>query len=37
MSREINDIDRLAGTREFREQIVAGKTESEIRATWQPD
>lgn len=36
MSREINDIDRLAGTREFKEQIIAGKTEDEIRATWQP-
>ena len=36
MSNQINDIDKLAGTREFREQIVAGRTEDEIRATWQP-
>lgn len=36
MSNEINDIDRLAGTREFKEQIMAGKTEGEIRATWEP-
>lgn len=35
MSKEINDIDKLAGTREFKEQIIAGKTEAEIRATWQ--
>jgi len=36
ISNQINDIDRLAGTREFREQIIAGKSEDEIRATWQP-
>ena len=36
MSNQINDIDRLAGTREFKEQIMAGKTEDEIRATWEP-
>ena len=36
MSREINNIDSLAGTREFKEQIMAGKTEDEIRATWEP-
>ncbi len=36
MSAEINDIDRLVGTREFKDQISAGKTEDEIRATWQP-
>ena len=36
MSNEINDIDRLAGRREFKEQIMAGKSEGEIRATWQP-
>lgn len=29
-------IDKLAGTKQFREQIIAGKTEAEIRATWQP-
>lgn len=36
MSNQINDIDRLAGTREFKEQIMAGKSEEEIRGTWQP-
>jgi uncharacterized protein YbbC (DUF1343 family) len=36
MSNQINDIDRLAGTREFKEQIIAGKSEDEIRKTWQP-
>ncbi len=36
LSNQINDIDRLAGTREFKEQIAAGKTEEAIRATWQP-
>lgn len=36
LSDQINDIDKLAGTREFREQIVAGRSENEIRATWQP-
>ena len=29
-------FDKLAGTDELRKQIIAGKTESEIRATWQP-
>ncbi|MFN7118859.1 MAG: exo-beta-N-acetylmuramidase NamZ domain-containing protein [Saprospiraceae bacterium] len=29
-------IDKLAGTTEFRKQIIAGKTEAEIRASWQP-
>lgn len=36
ISNQIGDIDKLAGTREFREQIVAGRTEDQIRATWQP-
>lgn len=36
MSNQINNIDSLAGTREFKEQIMAGRTEDEIRATWQP-
>jgi len=29
-------IDKLAGTTQFRKQVVAGKTEAEIRKTWQP-
>jgi uncharacterized protein YbbC (DUF1343 family) len=36
LSKEINDIDKLAGTREFKEQIMAGRSEDEIRKTWQP-
>ena len=36
LSREINDIDRLAGTRDFKEQIISGKSEEEIRKTWEP-
>ena len=36
LSKEINDIDKLAGTREFKEQIIAGKTEEEIRKSWEP-
>lgn len=35
LSNQINNIDFLAGTREFKEQIAAGKSEDEIRATWQ--
>lgn len=29
-------FDKLAGTDELRKQILAGKTETEIKATWQP-
>jgi len=29
-------FDKLAGTDELRKQIIAGKTEDEIRASWQP-
>lgn len=29
-------FDKLAGTKSLREQIIAGKTESEIRKSWQP-
>lgn len=36
ISNQINNIDSLAGTREFKEQIIAGRSEDEIRATWQP-
>lgn len=34
-SRQIGDFDKLAGTSSLREQIVAGKSEEEIRATWE--
>lgn len=36
ISNQIGNIDSLAGTSEFKEQIIAGKSEDEIRATWQP-
>jgi uncharacterized protein YbbC (DUF1343 family) len=36
LSKEIGDIDKLAGTREFKEQIIAGKSEEEIRKSWEP-
>ncbi len=36
LSKEINDIDKLAGVREFKEQIIAGKSEAEIRKSWEP-
>jgi uncharacterized protein YbbC (DUF1343 family) len=35
-SKQINDIDKLAGTRDFKEQIIAGKSEEEIRKSWEP-
>jgi uncharacterized protein YbbC (DUF1343 family) len=35
-SNQMGNIDGLAGTTEFREQIVAGKTEEEIRKSWEP-
>lgn len=35
-SKEIGNIDYLAGTKEFKEQIIAGKSEEEIRKTWKP-
>jgi uncharacterized protein YbbC (DUF1343 family) len=37
LSKQINDIDKLAGTRNFKEQIIAGKTEAEIRRSWEPE
>ncbi len=30
-------FDKLAGTDELRKQIIAGKTEDEIRASWKPE
>ncbi len=36
LSKEINDIDKLSGTRNFKEQIISGKTEEEIRKSWEP-
>lgn len=33
----ISSFDRLAGSDDLRKQIIAGKTEAEIRTTWQKD
>ena len=33
----LNSFERLAGTRELRNQIIAGKSEEEIKATWAKD
>ena len=30
-------IDRLSGTEELRKQIIAGKTEQEMRESWEPE
>lgn len=35
-SREMGNIDKLAGTTLFKEQIIAGVSEEEIRKTWEP-
>lgn len=35
-SNQINSIDRLAGTYEFKKQIEAGKSAKEIVASWEP-
>jgi uncharacterized protein YbbC (DUF1343 family) len=34
-SKQIGNFDKLAGTSQLREQIIAGKSESEIRQTWE--
>lgn len=35
-SNQMGNIDKLAGTKAFKEQIIAGKTEAEIRRSWEP-
>lgn len=35
-SKQIGNFDKLAGTTILKEQIIAGKTEDEIRASWEP-
>lgn len=35
-SRQMGSIDKLAGTRTFKEQIQAGASEQEIRKSWEP-
>jgi len=36
-SNQMGNFDKLAGTALLREQIVAGKPEEEIRASWEPE
>jgi uncharacterized protein YbbC (DUF1343 family) len=36
-SKEMGNIDRLAGTTQFEEQIIAGMPEEEIRKSWEPE
>lgn len=36
LSKEIGDIDKLSGTRDFKQQIIEGKSEEEIRKSWEP-
>jgi uncharacterized protein YbbC (DUF1343 family) len=35
-SKEMGNIDKLAGTTQFKEQIMAGVSEEEIRKSWEP-
>lgn len=35
-SREIGNIDVLAGVYDFRQQIIAGKSMQEIQTSWEP-
>lgn len=35
-SNQIGSIDKLAGTKRFKEQIIAGVSEEEIRKSWEP-
>lgn len=35
-SNQIGNIDGLAGTTQFKEQILAGKCKEEIRKSWEP-
>jgi len=34
---QINNFDRLAGTETLKAQVIAGKTEKEIRDSWEPE
>ncbi len=35
-SKQMGNIDKLAGVRNFKEQIIAGTSEKEIRESWEP-
>ena len=36
LSTQMGSIDKLSGVYSFKEQIIAGKSEKEIRASWEP-
>ena len=36
LSKEMGTIERLVGVEDFRKQVIAGKSEQEIRASWAP-
>ena len=36
LSNQMNNFDKLAGDSSLRLQIIAGKSEKEIRASWEP-
>lgn len=36
LSKEMGTIEKLVGVSAFRQQIIAGKSEKEIRASWEP-
>jgi uncharacterized protein YbbC (DUF1343 family) len=36
-SNQMGNFDKLAGTKLLKEQIIAGKSEEEIRASWEPE
>lgn len=36
LSKQMNNFDRLAGVYSLKEQIIAGKSEKEIRDSWEP-
>ncbi len=35
-SKQMNSIDKLVGTEKFKQQIIAGASEEEIRKSWEP-
>ncbi|PZQ93664.1 MAG: DUF1343 domain-containing protein, partial [Flavobacterium psychrophilum] len=36
LSSQMLPIEKLIGVGDFRQQIIAGKSEAEIRASWEP-
>ena len=36
LSNQMGTIERLVGVGDFRQQIIDGKSEKEIRASWEP-